>query len=142
MDAPPASLSVRGIVAFGLLLAVLAMTLVVSQRAAAAGASATTTRPCQHPLVTGQEAVNIKNVSPQKACKVVRALARFIGDGSKSGRLYECAGASPTKPGRPVLKIHRFQGWDLKIVKTYGFKMSRGKASFEVTGQDFPLNCS
>jgi hypothetical protein len=142
MNASPTSLTARGAVAFSLLLAALALTLVVSQRASAAGGSGTGSRQCQHPLVTGQEAVNIKNVSPQVACKVVRSLARLIEDGGKPGRLYECAGASRTRPGRPVLKIHRFDGWNLKIVKTYGFKMSRGNASFEVTGQDFPLNCS
>jgi hypothetical protein len=142
VSAAPARSTVRAVAVFGLLLAALAMTLGVSQRASAAGASAADSRQCQHPLVTGQEAVKIKNVSPRAACKVVRALARFIDNGDKPGRLYECAGASSTKPGRPVLKINRFHGWDLRIVKTYGFKMSRGNASFEVTGQDFPLNCS
>jgi hypothetical protein len=141
MSAPPAGLTVRGALVLGALLAVLATALVVGQASAATG-SAADSRQCQQPLVTGQEAVNIKNVSPQAACRTVRALARLIENGSKAGRLYECVGAGRNRPGKPVLKIHRFDGWNLKVVKTYGFRMSRGSASFEVTGQDFPLNCS
>ena len=33
---------------------------------------------CQHPLVTGQEAVNPKGVTPKEACKVVRSLGKFL----------------------------------------------------------------
>jgi len=33
---------------------------------------------CQHPLVTGQLAINPKGISPKKACKVVRSLGKFL----------------------------------------------------------------
>lgn len=57
--------------------------------------------------------------------------------------MYRCVGThGGHTAGRPVLKIHRFEGWKLKILHTYGFQMSRGRGSFEVTGTEFPLNCS
>jgi hypothetical protein len=142
MHVSAAGMRARGALVFGALLAVTAMTFALGQQAPALASSPVSSLQCQHPLVTGQEAVNIKNVSPQTACKTVRALARLIGNGDRPSRLYECAGADRNRPGKPVLKIHRFDGWSLRIVKTFGFRMSRGNASFEVTGQDFPINCS
>jgi hypothetical protein len=109
----------------------------------ARAASQGLTRECQHPLTTGQEAVNIRGVDPKTACKTVRALARFISNGERPGRLYGCVGThGGHTAGRPVLKIHRFEGWRLKIVQTYGLQMSAGGGSFDVTGTDFPLNCT
>lgn len=117
--------------------------LVLMQQHAANAKSSADSRECQHPLTTGQEAVNIKHVNPKTACKTVRALARFISNGTNYKRLYKCVGThGGHTAGRPVLKIHRFEGWKLKVVHTYGFQMSRGRGSFEVTGTDFPLNCS
>jgi hypothetical protein len=44
-------------------------------------------------------------------------LERFIENGAHGSRLYSCVGLSKQHAGRPVLKIHRFDGWNLKIVK-------------------------
>jgi hypothetical protein len=119
------------------LLAVMAISLGGPQ-----SASALKTYQCQHPLTTGQEAFHLKNVSPGTACKAVRALARFIENGSRSGRLYRCVGLTMSHPGRPVLKIHRLAGWNLRIAHQYQFEMFRGVSSFSVSGTDFPLNCT
>jgi hypothetical protein len=109
------------------------------------GASAATAKPvsheCQHPLVTGEEAVNVKGVSVPVACKVVRALGTYLSKPANIRKLYECAGATPKMPGRPVLLMHEFQGWKLKLVG-YNFVMYKAGASFRVTGTDFPVNCS
>ena len=123
------------------MLAVLAAAILVLAVAGGVSAKAGVTRECQHPLVTGQEATNIRGVSPKAACKVVRGLARFIDDGQKGGRLYECVGLTKSHPGRPVLVIHRFQGWKLRVVNGYGLLLHRPGASFGVAGTDFPLNC-
>jgi hypothetical protein len=96
---------------------------------------------CQHPLVTGQEAVNPQGISPKAACKVVRSLGRFLSTDANIEKLYECKGATPTKPGRPVLLMTEFEGWKLKL-NGYNFRMSKPGMSFRVTGQDFPVNCS
>ena len=97
---------------------------------------------CQHPLVTGQEAVNVKGISVKEACKVVRSLGKFLSTDANIEKLYECKGATPRKPGRPVLLMNEFEGWNLKLVKSYNFVMYKPGASFRVTGQDFPVNCS
>ncbi len=96
---------------------------------------------CQHPLVTGQEAVNPKGISPAEACKVVRALGRYLSKPKNIEALYECRGATKNKPGRPVLLQTEFEGWHLKLVREYTFVMYKKGASFQVTGQDFPVNC-
>lgn len=97
---------------------------------------------CQHPLITGQEAVNVKGVSVKEACRVVRSLGNFLSKDANIEKLYECKGATRNKPGRPVLLMDEFEGWNLKLVKTYNFVMYKPGASFRVTGQDFPVNCS
>jgi len=97
---------------------------------------------CQHPLITGQEAINVKGISVKEACKVVRSLGRFLSKTANIEKLYECRGATPRKPGTPVLLMHEFEGWKLKLVKTYNFVMYKPGASFRVAGQDFPVNCS
>ncbi|HSS33972.1 MAG TPA: hypothetical protein VLL27_11895 [Solirubrobacterales bacterium] len=97
---------------------------------------------CQHPLITGQEAVNVKGISVKEACKVVRSLGKFLSTDANIEKLYECKGATPNKPGRPVLLMDEFEGWNLKLVKSYNFVMFKPGASFRVTGQDFPVNCS
>jgi hypothetical protein len=109
---------------------------------ALAGAPASAAKPksyeCQHPLVTGEEAVNPKGVSPQEACKVVRKLGTFLSKVPNIRKLYICTG-----PGHhtPVLKMHEFEGWKLKL-QNYNFVMYKMGASFRVTGTDFPVNCS
>jgi hypothetical protein len=106
------------------------------------GAPASAAKPkvyeCQHPLVTGQEAVNPKGVSPQEACKVVRSLGKFLSKVPNIRKLYECKG-----PGNhtPVLLMNEFEGWKLKL-QNYAFIMYKPGASFRVTGTDFPVNCS
>jgi hypothetical protein len=97
---------------------------------------------CQHPTVTGQGAYDLVHVSVAQACRVVRALARFIHNGAEGWRLYRCVGRSSTETGRPVLVIKRFDGWSLQIVHTFQFVMSRGESSFSVVGTDFQLNCT
>src|ERR1700761_7020753 len=98
---------------------------------------------CQHPLVTGQEAVNPKGISPQEACVVVRSLGKFLSKVPNIEALYECKGATPKKPGTPVLLQTEFEGWKLKLVNGYNFYMTQpGGKSIKVQGQDFPVNCS
>lgn len=97
---------------------------------------------CQHPVITGQEAVNVKGISVKEACKVVRSLGKFLSTDANIEKLYECKGATPRKPGTPVLLMDEFEGWKLKLVKKYNFVMYKKGASFRVTGQDFPVNCS
>jgi hypothetical protein len=109
---------------------------------ALAGAPASAAKPkvyeCQHPVVTGQEAVNPKGVTPKDACKVVRSLGRFLSKVPNIRKLYVCKG-----PGHhtPVLKMDEFEGWKLKL-QNYAFIMHKPGASFRVTGTDFPVNCS
>lgn len=97
---------------------------------------------CQHPLITGQEAVNPKGISPKAACKVVRELGAFLSTDQGIEELYECVGETKTHPGRPKLLMTEFNGWKLKLVKQYNFFMTKPGQSFRVTGQDFPVNCS
>ena len=97
---------------------------------------------CQHPLVTGQLAINPKGISPKEACKVVRSLGKFLSTDKHIEELYECKGATPKKPGRPVLLLDEFEGWHLKLVNGYNFFMTKPGQSFRVAGQDFPVNCS
>jgi hypothetical protein len=99
---------------------------------------------CQHPLVTGWEAVNPKGVTPKEACAVVRKLGEYELKSPKNiEALYECKGANPKKPGRPVLLMTEFEGWKLKLVNGYNFLMTKpGGKSIKVQGQDFPVNCS
>ena len=106
------------------------------------GAPASAAKPkvyeCQHPLVTGQEAVNPKGVTPKEACKVVLSLGKFLEKVPNIKKLYKCTG-----PGghTPVLLMDEFEGWKLKI-QNYAFIMHKPGAHFRVTGTDFPVNCS
>ncbi|MBS1678807.1 MAG: hypothetical protein JST08_15630 [Actinobacteria bacterium] len=106
------------------------------------GAPAAAAKPkiyeCQHPVVTGMEAVNPKGVTPQEACKVVRSLGKFLSKPANIRKLYECKGAGGHTP---VLKMDEFEGWKLKL-QNYNFIMYKPGASFRVTGTDFPVNCS
>ncbi|HTT95443.1 MAG TPA: hypothetical protein VMF55_12275 [Solirubrobacterales bacterium] len=97
---------------------------------------------CQHPLITGQEAVNPKGISPKEACKVVRELGVFLEKPANIKKLYECKGETKQHPGRPKLLMTEFNGWKLKLVNGYSFFMTKPGQSFRVTGQDFPVNCS
>lgn len=126
--------------AAGLAAAAVLCLLVLS--ASPAGAAKQKVYECQHPLVTGQEAVNPKGISPKAACVVVRALGKYLSKPKNIEALYECRGATPQKPGRPVLLQTEFEGWHLKLVDGYNFYMTKPGKSFKVQGQDFPVNCS
>jgi hypothetical protein len=123
-------------------LAVAALLCLVALSASPAVAAKPKSYECQHPLVTGQEAVNPKGISPKEACVVVRALGKYLSTDKNIETLYECKGATPKKPGRPVLLQTEFEGWHLKLVNGYNFFMTMPGKSFRVTGQDFPVNCS
>jgi hypothetical protein len=97
---------------------------------------------CQHPVVTGQLAINPKGISPKAACKVVRSLGKFLSTNKGIEEFYECVGATAKKPGRPKLLFDEFEGWQLKLVNGYNFFMTKPGQSFRVAGQDFPVNCS
>jgi hypothetical protein len=97
---------------------------------------------CQHPLVTGQLAINPKGLTGKEACVVVRALGKYLSKPKNIETLYECKGATAKKPGRPVLLQTEFEGWKLKLVNGYNFYMTKPGKSFRVAGQDFPVNCS
>jgi hypothetical protein len=106
----------------------------------AAGASQASPKltECQHPLVTGEEAYNLHDVGAVTACTVVRALGRWETHPISDIReLYACVGAGHHTP---ELVLHSFDGWKLSL--TPDFRMSRGSRSFDVTGTDFPVNCS
>jgi hypothetical protein len=94
---------------------------------------------CQRPMTTGEEAIDLKNVSAAVACPLVRDLGHWEYKADNITKLYRCDG-----PGRhtPVLKLARFEGWRLSVSKAGYFQMSHGESSFAVIGTDFPLNCS
>ena len=121
--------------------AALALLALVALPGSPAAAAKPKSYECQHPLVTGEEAVNPKGISPKEACKVVLALGRYLAKPANIRKLYECRGETRSHPGRPVLLMHEFEGWKLKLVNYY-FVMYKPGASFRVTGTDFPVNCS
>ncbi len=110
------------------------------------GAVAAKLIECQRPLTTGEEAYDLTRVTAKIACPVVRDLARWeYAPGHVEQhikQLYRCAGASQSSPGHPVLVRTAFEGWHLSLTSTGVFRMSRGLSSFDVTGTDFPLNCT
>ncbi len=101
---------------------------------------------CQRPVKTGEEIYALVHVTAKVACPVVRDLARWeYAPGHVEQHikeLYRCAGASKSSPGHPVLVRTVFEGWSLSIVPSGAFRMSLGGRSFDVTGTDFPLNCT
>jgi hypothetical protein len=133
--------SLKPILAAAALAALALLGLLALVGSTASAAAKPKSHECQHPVITGQEAVNPQGISPKEACKVVRSLGRFLSKPSNIEKLYECAGATPKKPGHPVLLMTEFEGWKLKL-NGYNFVMHKPGASFRVTGQDFPVNCS
>jgi hypothetical protein len=97
---------------------------------------------CQHPMVTGEEAYNLHNITVATACKAVRKLGKYLSKPANIRKLYGCHRPKPNAAGTPFLKMHTFDGYDLKIAKSGAFVMYKGSASFSVTGTDFPLNCT
>ena len=71
---------------------------------------------CQHPLVTGQEAVNPKGITPKEACKVVLSLGKYLSKTGEHPKSSTNARTRPRRrPGRPVLLMDEFEGWKLKL---------------------------
>jgi hypothetical protein len=107
------------------------------------GAPASKLIECQRPATTGEEIYGLKQVTATVACPVVRALGHWeYAPGhvvQHIKQLYRCAGAGKHSP---VLVLKAFEGWHLSLTPSGAFRMSRGTSSFEVTGTDFPLNCS
>lgn len=101
-------------------------------------ASAARYTECQHPVTTGVEVSRLRDVSARTACPVARSLYRWENKDDHIRKLYVCAGKPP---GKPVLKLHTFDGWALSIGKLGVFEMSRGRSSFAVSGTDFPVIC-
>jgi hypothetical protein len=93
--------------------------------------------------VTGVEVYDLKTVTVGAACPVALALSKWEPKHDNAARLYGCHRKNPNAAGSPYLKMHSFDGWNLSLTGRYkAFTMSKGAASFEVTGTDFPLNCS
>lgn len=90
---------------------------------------------CQHPVMTGVEVFNLHHVTPSRACPVALALFRWDDTESHETKLYGCHGML-----HPYLRTHTFDGWRLSLVPE--LEMSRGNASFDVIGTDFPINCT
>ena len=101
----------------------------------AAGAQASGRIECQHPVMTGVEIYKLHNVSSREACPVALALFRWDDTESHETVLYGCHAVF-----HPYLRLHHFHGWRLSL--TPDFVMSRGHASFDVEGTDFPINCT
>jgi hypothetical protein len=123
-------------------LAAAALLALLALSASPAGAAKPKMYQCQHPLVTGEFAINPKGISPKKACVYVRALSKYLSNEKNIEALYECKGATSQKPGRSVLLQTEFEGWHLKLVNSYQLVFSKPGQSFRVGGQDFPVNCS
>jgi hypothetical protein len=112
--------------------AVLLLLLCVSHPAAAATPKLT---ECQHPTVTGVEVYHLHGIASKAACPVAMALYRWETRGSNRTKLYGCR-----QTYHAFLRLKAFQGWKLSL--TPDFTMTRGGASFSVTGTDFPVSCT
>ena len=121
--------------------ALVALSLALVSGAGAASASSRSYE-CQHPMTTGEEAYAVHGINPHVACRAVRALAAWLQRGDNASRLYRCKRSSPDAGGVPILKLHTFDGYSLRISNTYGFVMYKGNTWFAVGGTDFPLNCT
>jgi len=92
------------------------------------------TAVCKRSL--GIEATHIKNTSSHAACTVVLKLWHYEQN-QGNAPIYRC-GAAPSYT--PKLLKHAFDGWHIAL--TPYFKMSKGSASFDVGGTDFPIACN
>jgi hypothetical protein len=99
---------------------------------------------CQKPVRTGVEVYALHGVSSARACQLALALFAWENTDDHATALYGCHRPHPDAAGYPYLRMHRFHGWKLSLRgRPYGaFTMSGGARSFEVTGTDFPLNCT
>ncbi len=124
-------------------LAAAALLALLALSSSPAGAAKPKMIQCEHPLVVGKFAINPKGISGKKACVYVRALGKYLSTQKNIEAFYECKGATPKKPGRPVLLQNQFEGWNLRLFRDTGeLIFSKPGQSFRVAGQDFPVNCS
>jgi hypothetical protein len=123
---------------------IVAATFLLALLAPATGQASPALHECQHPLRTGVEIYDLRAVSPRQACPVALELFGWESSSSAHQRaLYGCARPKPEDAGYPFLRLHRFRGWELALKgPEKRFTMSRGSATFSVTGTDFPLNCT
>lgn len=97
---------------------------------------------CQHPVRTGEEAYDLHHITVKTACAAVLKLGKYLSKPANIRRLYGCHRPRPNYPGTPFLKMHTFDGYNLKIARSGAFVMFKGHQSFSVTGTDFPVNCT
>lgn len=85
----------------------------------------------------------LRRVARATACRLALDLFAWENAGH-APELYGCHRPSPQAAGYPFLRLRRFHGWSLSLRgRPFGaFTMSRGRSSFEITGTDFPLNCT
>ena len=126
------------------LIGALAVTFGVLVWAPSGALAAPSYHECQKPVRTGVEVYKLHNISPARACPV--ALALFAWEDHSPARaraLYGCSRPKPEAAGYPYLRLHRFHGYRLSLTGHFKeFTMSKGRSSFEVSGTDFPLNCT
>jgi hypothetical protein len=126
------------------ILAAVAATLLAALAPAGAAGAAPKYHECQKPVKTGVEVYALHRVSTARACGLALALFAWETKDDHEAVLYGCHRPKPEAVGYPYLRLHRFHGWKLSLRgRPYGaFTMSSGASSFEVSGTDFPLNCS
>jgi hypothetical protein len=140
---PTASDSFRGARMHRIILAITLLLLSAPAIASASSGLPAGFHECQHPVVTGVEVYGLKNVAVSTACPVALALSKWEPKRANAARLYGCHRKSADAAGFPYLKLHVFGGWRLSLTGRYkAFTMTKGAATFQVTGTDFPLNCS
>ena len=69
---------------------------------------------CQHPVTTSEDAFDLHGISATTACGVVRDLSHWLTRSWNAQRLYRCQMADNGWNGRPILKMHRYDGYRLK----------------------------
>ncbi len=121
-----------------------AVTLALLLWAPSAALAAPRLHECQKPLRTGVEVYKLHDISAAQACPV--AMKLFAWEASSPARsraLFGCSRPKPEAGGYPYLRLHRFRGYSISLSgPEKAFTMSRGRSSFELTGTDFPLNCT
>lgn len=108
------------------------------------GIASARTVECQHPVTTGELAVNVRHVSAAVACGIVRAIPGYE---AKSHRehltpLFRCVGGNRVtgQVSHPVTALHHFRRWRVGVVDGL-LKFWRGDSSFSVSGTDFGAYC-
>jgi hypothetical protein len=78
----------------------------------------------------------LRSVSSATACGVAGALSRWERKDENQAKLYGC---DDRRYPHEYLKMHRFEGWSMRISGASEFRMSRSRSSFYVIGTDFPV---